>query len=127
VHLAIGNWLVTRRQQPETLIQKALVAHLKVRATPGVFWFAIPNGGVRSKVEAAIMKATGTRAGMPDMGFVHEGRPYFLEVKAEERRPTKHQLKAIDEINAAGGFACIAYGIDAAIRCLEGWGYFAGK
>jgi hypothetical protein len=116
-----------RRAQPETLIQKSLVAHLKARAVRGLFWYAVPNGGARSKVEAAIMKSTGTRPGVPDLAFLHEGRSYFLEVKTEDGRPTEHQLKAIADINDAGGYACIGNGLDRCLEILTRWGLLRGR
>jgi hypothetical protein len=93
----------------------------------GLFWFAIPNGGFRTKIEAAIMKATGTRAGVPDMCFIHEGRVYFLECKADGGRPTEHQLKAISDINDAGGYAVIGCGLDRCLQVLERWGLLMGR
>jgi hypothetical protein len=116
-----------RRAQPESLLQKALVAHIKARGIKGLFWFAVPNGGFRSKVEAAIMKATGTRPGVPDLAFIHEGRAYFLEVKTESGRPTEHQLKAISEINDAGGYVVIGNGLDRCLEILERWGLLQGR
>jgi hypothetical protein len=74
-------------------VQSAIVAHLKARAAKDLYWYAIPNGGLRSKAEARVMAGTGTRAGTPDLGFVYQGQAYFLEVKAEEHsRPTESQL-----------------------------------
>jgi hypothetical protein len=116
-----------RRRSEEDTIQRSLVQHLKLRATPGVFWYAVPNGGVRSKTTAAIMKGTGTRPGVPDLAFLHEGKAFYLEVKSLTGRATEHQLQAVADINAAGGFATIAYGIDAAVCCLEGWGLLRGR
>lgn len=119
--------MTRRRAQPEAAIQKAIVQHLKLRAAPGVFYFSIPNGGWRSPVEAAIMKSTGTRPGVPDLCLVHEGKAYFLELKSETGRVSEHQLKAIDDINEAGGFACVAYGLDAALQILTMWGLLRGS
>jgi hypothetical protein len=117
-----------RRQQPETAVQRAIVQHLKMRAAKGCFWYAIPFGGARSKIEAAIMQATGTRRGTPDLGFVYQGRAYFLEVKAEEEsKPTEHQLQAIADIKEAGGFACIGHGLDRCLKILEDWGLLKGR
>jgi hypothetical protein len=62
------------RRRPEDQIQRAIVAHYRARAVPGVFMFAIPNGGLRSKVEAAIMRATGTVAGVPDLVLIKTER-----------------------------------------------------
>ena len=116
-----------RRQQPEAAVQRAVVAHLKLRAAKGLFWYAIPNGGWRSAAEAAIMKSTGTRAGVPDLGFVFQGRPYFLEVKPDVASlATEHQLKAIADINEAGGFAVIGCGLDRCLKILEEWGLLKG-
>ena len=72
------------------------------------------------------MKSTGTRPGVPDRCFIHGGRSYFLELKAENGRPTEHQLECIDAINLAGGFVSVAYGLDSAIRTLETWQLLKG-
>jgi hypothetical protein len=71
-----------RRQQPEAAIQRAVVQHYKLRAAPGTFMFAVPNGGYRRPIEAAIMKATGVIAGVPDTIWINHGRVYGLELKA---------------------------------------------
>ena len=63
-----------RRHRPEDAIQRAIVQHYRQRAAPGVFMFAVPNGGLRSKIEAAIMKATGTVAGVPDTIWIKGGQ-----------------------------------------------------
>jgi hypothetical protein len=115
-----------RRRSEEDTIQRSLVAHLKVRAAPGLFWYAVPNGGVRSKVEAAIMKSTGTRRGVPDLAFLHEGKAFYLEVKSLTGRATEHQLQAISDINRAGGYAAIGQGIDACLQILQQWGLVRG-
>jgi|SRR6516164_2470130 hypothetical protein len=115
------------RAQPESRLQAAIVAHLKARAVKGLYWFAIPNGGLRSKAEARVMQSTGTRPGVPDLAFVYEGRAYFLEVKTEHGRPTEHQLKAIADINDAGGYAVIGCGLDRCLQILERWGLLRGE
>src|SRR6516225_1564315 len=108
------------RAQPESRLQAAIVAHLKARAVKGLYWFAIPNGGLRSKAEARVMQSTGTRPGVPDLAFVYEGRAYFLEVKTEHGRPTEHQLKAIADINMPAAMPSLAVGWTAACRFLSG-------
>jgi hypothetical protein len=116
-----------RRRSEEDTIQRSLVAHLKVRGVPGLFWYAVPNGGVRSKITAAIMKGTGTRPGVPDLAFLHEGRAFFLEIKTLTGRATEHQLQAISDINRAGGYAAIGQGIDACLNILSQWGLVRGQ
>jgi hypothetical protein len=62
-----------------------------------------------------------------DIRAVHDSRFYALELKASGRRSTAAQIAFRDEINAAGGFAAEAVGIDAARRCLESWGLLRGQ
>lgn len=78
-----------KNRQPEQEIQRAVVQHIKARGVKGLVWFAIPMGGVRSKIEAAIMKGLGSRAGVSDLYFLHNGISYFLELKRVGGRPTE--------------------------------------
>jgi hypothetical protein len=49
-----------------------------------------------------------------------------LELKAPCNRSTPAQLAFRSAINAAGGFAAEAVGLEAAIRVLESWGLLQG-
>jgi hypothetical protein len=115
-----------RRQQPEAELQRACIQHLQLRGAKGVVPFAIPNGGLRSKVEAAIMRATGTLAGMPDLGIVHRGQIFFIELKTETGKPSARQSAVMDGLRLAGATVAIAYGLDDALRQLEEWGLLRG-
>ena len=55
------------RHRPEQQIQKALADHLRFRAAPGIYWFHPANGGARTAIEGAILKACGVRASTPDL------------------------------------------------------------
>jgi hypothetical protein len=112
-----------RRRQTEQSIQRAIVSHLRTHGARGLYWYAIPNGGLRSRREASIMAGTGTKPGTPDLGFVHQGRAYFLEVKSESGRLTEQQL----QINNAGGYAAMGQGIDACLQILREWGLLRGR
>lgn len=110
------------RRRDEDQIQAAVVLHLTMRALPGVVFFAVPNGGVRSKTEAARMKATGTKPGVPDLVIVREGRFYGLELKAEKGRVSEAQGEMIAALEAAGARCAVAFGLDDALTALERWG-----
>jgi hypothetical protein len=58
---------MTRRNRSEQRDQRAAIEHLAWRARPGAFFFHIPLGGFRTRVEGAILKAIGTIAGIPDL------------------------------------------------------------
>ena len=115
-----------RRHRPEDSIQRAVCRHLWTRASPGLVWWAVPNGGKRNRIEAAIMKGLGVRAGVSDIIAVHEGKAFALELKAEGGRPTEAQLQFIDDFQAAGGHAVVAEGLDEALRVLEAWKQLRG-
>jgi hypothetical protein len=116
-----------RRQRPEQAIQRAVFEHLRARAAPGVFAFAVPNGGYRRSIEAAILKSLGVVAGVPDIFIVHNGRCFALELKAEGGGATDKQLACIAALREAGAFTCIAEGLDRALACLEAWGLLRGR
>jgi hypothetical protein len=123
----IGATQVTRRARPEQQIQRAIVQHYRLRAAPGVFMFAVPNGGYRRRVEAAIMKGTGTVAGVPDTVWIKAGRAYFLEIKAPGGRLSEAQEQALIALRAAGAMATHCHGLDQALRILEGWQLLRGS
>jgi hypothetical protein len=107
----------------EDAVQARLVAVLMNSCAPNVLWFAIPNGGYRSPRTAARLKATGTRAGVPDMAFVIGGRTHFLELKrARGGSLSDVQIAIRDEAIAAGAIYAVAKGFDAAIAVLRSWG-----
>ena len=93
----------TRRNRPEDSIQRAVCEHLRTRGSAGLVWWHAPNGGKRNRIEAAILKGLGVRAGVSDLIAVHQGRAFALELKAEGSRPTEAQLQFIDDFRVAGG------------------------
>jgi hypothetical protein len=115
-----------RRHRPEDAIQRAIVQHYRQRAAPGVFMFAVPNGGSRRPVEAAILKATGTVAGIPDTIWIKDGQVYALELKAPGGRLTPAQEGVLVALRAAGAIATHCHGIDHALQILERWQLLRG-
>ena len=110
---------------PEHIVQVAVMQHLRHRARPGVVYFAIPNGGHRSKATAAYLKAEGVRAGVADIGLVlpPDGKAAFLELKREKGgqvRPTQKAFGA--DVSLAGALYAVACGVDEAVAQLTEWG-----
>jgi VRR-NUC domain len=111
----------------EQEIQRAVFQHIKQRGAPDAYVFAVPNGGFRRPIEAAIMKGLGVKPGVPDIIAIRDGKVFALELKTETGRPTDAQLAAIEAIRRAGGFAAICYGLDRALACLQAWGVLRGR
>jgi hypothetical protein len=117
------EWCNMRR--PEQQIHMAVVAHLRQRGERGVVFLHPPNGvrGNRhkDKIQGAIAKGMGVRAGASDLLLWHRGKSFALELKAPGGRPTKSQLEFIAAMEAAGARTCIAHGLDRALEALEQW------
>ena len=110
-------------KREEDQVQRAVVQHLQYRARRGVCFFAVPNGGARSKTEAAIMKGLGVRAGVPDVVLIADGRAYGLELKRlKGGKVSPAQIAMRAEWEAAGALYAVAAGLDAALGQLEAWG-----
>jgi hypothetical protein len=119
--------MTRRRRRPEQDVQKAVAEHLRLRRAPGVYWFHPANGGARTAIEGAILKACGVRAGVPDLICIRDGRAYGLELKAPNGRLSDAQRLAHEEMARAGAEVAVAIGIDQALERLEGWGLLRGR
>jgi hypothetical protein len=114
-------------KRPEQTLQKVLVDHLRARAAAGTYWFHPANGGARTAIEGAILKACGVRAGTPDLILIKDGRTYGLELKADNGRVSPAQAQAHQDMKAAGAEVAVATGIDEAIKQLENWSLLRGR
>lgn len=105
-------------KRAESVLQAALIEHLRMRAVPGLVYFAVPNNP-RNRVAGGILKRMGMTAGVSDLILLHKGQAYALEIKVLKGRATDSQLAFLADFRAAGGIAQIAYGLDPAIEFLE--------
>lgn len=75
----------------EDQLQGAIVAYVRTVA-PQCQIAAVPNGGLRSKPEAARLKWMGVLAGIPDLVLVAPGgKSHWIEVKAPKGRLSPEQ------------------------------------
>jgi hypothetical protein len=80
-----------------------------------------PNGGKRSRIEAAIFKGMGVRAGWPDLQLAvprAEKHGLFLELKSPEGRMTPQQKELLPLIEAQGYAVCVAWSFEEAIGAI---------
>lgn len=109
-------------KRPEQDIHRSVVAHLKERAMPGVFFFHPENGGKRSAIEAKIFKGLGVRAGVPDLIVFYRAQIFGLELKAGKGRVSPVQLATMNDMEVAGARVAVARSLDEALVTLECWG-----
>ena len=84
--------------------------------------FAVPNGGLRSKSEAARLKASGVKAGVPDMFLAVPKGGYaglFIEMKVGKNKTSKDQDEWIERLMRAGYKCAVCYGFETARYEIE--------
>jgi len=131
-----------KRQRSEDQIQRAVFDYLRRAPAPGLVAFHVPNGGARSRTEAAILQGLGVLAGVPDIiaimphPFCEEGYGYFrrphvyaMELKSPGRRNrvTGPQEAVQASLREAGVEVAVCVGVDEAIAQIEKWGLVRGK
>ena len=108
----------------ETTIQQHLVKLLQAYGRPDVCWFAIPNGGLRSKKTGARLKAEGAKAGAADLFLVIDGKSFALELKRRKGRQSEAQQEWQENLERAGGTYLIAHSLKQAIATINKIGVF---
>lgn len=84
----------------------------------------IPNGGMRSKSEAARLKAMGVKRGVSDVFLpVAKGGYHglYIELKAKDGRPEKEQKEWIVAVREQGYYAAVCYGGIEAANLVEAY------
>lgn len=121
--------------RPEQIIHKAVIQHIRQRGVPGIFAWHTPSGafygGKRNRkgiaIQGSIMKGLGARAGIPDIFVLSKGALYGLELKVEGGKVSDEQFETMKALAVAGATVDVAFGIDAALRWLEGHGLLVGR
>ncbi len=109
-------------RRPEEAAHRAIASALAVSLPkPWMYWHT-PNGGGRSKAEGGILKALGTRAGIPDLFVAGPGKVIALEVKAEKGKLSPVQKSTIGALAEAGIPTIVVRSIEEAEEALKALG-----
>jgi len=109
-------------KRPEQSLQKSIVTFIRT-AYPRAVCFHVPNGGGRSKIEAAIFKSIGVMSGVADLCILWKGGHVgFIEVKAGKGKLSENQLKFMDHCVRLGiPWECVN-SLEQAQSTLKHWG-----
>lgn len=111
-----------RNGNREASIQASVIQYIRTCAHDTLV-FAIANGGLRTKAEAARLKWTGVLAGIPDLcGITPEGRVFFLEVKPPEGRLSRDQHIILTWLTDHGVWCAVVRSIDDVREAFARWG-----
>ncbi|HEX6925443.1 MAG TPA: VRR-NUC domain-containing protein [Longimicrobiaceae bacterium] len=115
------------RQYKEHDEQAAVIrwAMLRSLAIPELaLLHAIPNGGHRSRVAAARLKAEGVKAGVPDLALPVPRGPYhglYIEMKTRYGRPSVEQNWWLNRLCEQGYRAVVCRGFEEARAEIESY------
>lgn len=87
---------MTKRQQPERALQRAVFDFLKIAMPAEAFFSAIPGG------DRQMTLTPGYVAGLPDVVVIYEGEVSFIELKAAAGRLSEAQKDVHAALNRAG-------------------------
>ncbi|WP_020603304.1 VRR-NUC domain-containing protein [Spirosoma spitsbergense] len=92
--------------QQESNLQSRCVQWFRLQY-PQLLLFAVPNGGLRAKIEAAIQIGEGVMEGVPDLVLAYptRGKPgLFIEMKCQRKgsKPTDAQLTVHAYLRSVG-------------------------
>jgi len=105
----------------EDQLQRMVLRWLRLQH-PEVLVFHVPNGGLRAKAEACIMKGLGVVAGVPDLVLCFPGGVCrFLELKSERGRLSVSQAGTIERLTAMGFDVAVVRDLDEAVTVVNGW------
>ena len=84
--------------------------------------FHIPNGGQRSKITGAQLKAAGVRPGVPDIFLPLPRQNYaglFIELKKLKGSAEPAQIEWKNYLNSSGYYATVCHGWLEAVNVIE--------
>jgi hypothetical protein len=109
-----------RRMTPEATLQKTVMAHMSLSATPGAWAMSIPNERECSAAQMKHLKEMGLLPGAADLLVIVPGRmPLWLELKAKGKEPSLEQDGFGQLARESGHHWCWADNIADALHILR--------
>lgn len=112
-----------KRENPESRLQRACIKWFKLQY-PKETIFAIPNGGKRGKIEAAIMKGEGVMAGVSDLFLMRGKEGYhglFIEMKAKNGKLRENQRVFIEDAKRKDYKVEVCYSLEEFVETVNNY------
>jgi hypothetical protein len=114
------------KSQPEQRLQRAVADYLAWALLPPAWFTAIAHGArlgddSTAWLRGGILRGTGTKAGVPDILIVHEGRAYFVELKSARGSLSEAQRTTHSALTATGCPVAVCRSLDDVQSMLWAW------
>lgn len=89
-----------------------------------VLVFAIPNGGARTSLTGAMLKAEGVVKGVPDLLVAHPTPKYsglFIEMKVKPNKPSDAQVEIMDKLRNVGYKVEVCYSFEDFVKVVKSY------
>ncbi len=121
-HSQLSPAINRRDFNAEARIQASIVDWVRTVA-PDLVCFHPPNGGLRSKSEAARLKWIGVLAGVPDLVVIGcDGQIWLIEVKTDDGALSSDQRAMRDRLTAMRVPYAVARSTDDVRKAFAIWG-----
>lgn len=115
--------LSSKRGNLEQKLQISVVNYIRM-AFPEVLCFAVPNGGKRTMIEAAMLKKMGVLAGVSDLLLFWNGGMGAIELKRPDKKAymSDSQIGFAEQWKARGGKFSLCNSLEGVEAALKSWG-----
>lgn len=115
--------LSPKRGNLEQKLQIAVVNYIRM-AFPDVLCFAVPNGGKRTMIEAAMLKKMGVLAGVSDLLLFWNGGYGAIELKRPDKTAymSDTQVEFAETWRKLGGRFALCNSLEGVEAALKSWG-----
>lgn len=107
-------------RRPELATHRAVAEYLQAVLPPSVFWTTFPAGG-GGRVRGAMLKSIGLAPGVPDVLLAHDGRVFWIELKAAKGRISEAQGACHARLWEAGCPVAVAKSVEDVRLALWQW------
>lgn len=105
-------------KRPEQALQRNVIKMLDAILPQPSHFHHVPNGGGRSKIEAAILKGQGVKPGVPDVFVFAPGVVVAIEMKIEGGRISPYQKAVMEKLRQCGVHTAVCYSVDDVLETL---------
>jgi hypothetical protein len=105
-------------KRPEQALQRNVVKMLDTILPQPSHFHHVPNGGGRSKIEAAILKGQGVKRGVPDLMIFAPGAVVAIEMKSEGGRTSPDQKAVMEKLRQCGVHTAVCRSVDDVLETL---------